>query len=269
MKLYYNIYITDVVAEYTMTSTFSTKIDSPSERHFELKYPNAFVLDYDTYYEDMRYNATRRCKLILFAQCLGQNEQLMDEKRNNEVIKNKRISTNNVLYDLAIGELTTQLINSYLYPKIFTKEYIIRNLERGCLNRAIQKSRVHNIRCVWSETKFVDLYHNICYKLASNLDVNSCVNSGSIKQKILDGDVDLQNVANISSKELCPKKYEKLDQKINKRSNLERKVKFSELYKCRKCKRNQCTTERRYARSLDEGTDLTIHCLFCGHSWCA
>ena len=95
MKLYYNIYITDVIAEYTMTSTISTKMDSPSERHFELKYPNAFVLDYDTYYEDMRYNATRRCKLILFAQCLGQNEQLMYEKRNNEVIKNKRIATVN------------------------------------------------------------------------------------------------------------------------------------------------------------------------------
>ena len=95
------------------------------------------------------------------------------------------------------------------------------------------------------------------------------MNSDSIKKKILNKDVNLQEVANMSSKELCPKKYEKIDQKINKRTNLELKIKFSELYKCSKCKRNQCTTERRYARSLDEGTDLTIHCLFCSHSWLA
>ena len=126
---------------------------------------------------------------------------------------------------------------------------------------------MHNIRCVWSEPKFVNLYHNICYKLAINLDSDSCVKSESIKKKIINQEVQLQDVANMSSKELCPKKYEKIDQKINKRTNLERKIKFSELYKCSKCKRNQCTTERRYARSLDEGTDLTVHCLFCGHNW--
>jgi DNA-directed RNA polymerase subunit M/transcription elongation factor TFIIS len=238
-----------------------------TEKHFNLKFPDSFVLDYDTYYEDTRYNSIRRCKLILFSQCLGDNIHIKAEKLNNEKINNMRIATNNLLYTLKIGDSTTQNINKYLYPKLFTKEYIIRNLERGCLNRTINKGRVHNIRCVWSESRFVDLYHNICYKLASNLDTNSCINSGAIRERILNGEIDLKNVANLTSKELCPKKYEKIDKKINKRTTLERKVKFSELYKCRKCKRNQCTTERRYARSLDEGTDLTIHCLFCGHSW--
>jgi DNA-directed RNA polymerase subunit M/transcription elongation factor TFIIS len=251
------------------TMQMEVKKDLHTEQHFDLQFPDSFVLDYDTYYEDMRYNDIRRCKLLLFAQCLGQNKQLEHTKLEYEAIKNRRTITDRILYNLDVGHYSNQCINMYLYIKPFTKEYAVRKLEKGCLNRTIQKSRVHNIRCVWSEPKFVDLYHNICYKLASNLDVNSCVNSGSIKQKILNGDVKLQNVANLSSKEMCPKKYEKIDQKINKRANLDRKIKFSELYKCRKCKRNQCTTERRYARSLDEGTDLTIHCLFCGHSWLA
>ena len=99
------------------------------------------------------------------------------------------------------------------------------------------------------------------------MDSQSCINSDYIKNKILNNDVDLQNVANMKSKELCPKKYEKIEKKINQRNNLERKIKYSELYKCRKCKRNQCTTERRYARSIDEGVDLTVTCVFCSHSW--
>jgi DNA-directed RNA polymerase subunit M/transcription elongation factor TFIIS len=204
---------------------------------------------------------------LLFGQCLGKNEQLHDEKLKDHMVKNRKILTNRILYNLNIADIVTNCINKYLYKTVFNKEYIVKKLERGCLNRTIHKSRVHNIRCVWSEPKFVNLYHNICYKLAINLDSDSCVKSESIKKKIINQEVQLQDVANMSSKELCPKKYEKIDQKINKRTNLERKIKFSELYKCSKCKRNQCTTERRYARSLDEGTDLTVHCLFCGHNW--
>ena len=53
----------------------------------------------------------------------------------------------------------------------------------------------------------------------------------------------------------------------NLENNNEIKIKYSELYRCNKCKRNQTKTERRYARSLDEGIDLTIICLFCGKRW--
>ena len=226
-----------------------------------------FALDYDTYYADDKYNEIRRCKIILFSQCLGKNESLDSDQKMGNIINNKRLLYTKLLKDLNIDFGSIRIINNYLNSKIVTKESIVKNLEKGCLNRAIDKSRIYNIRCVWSEPKFVDLYHNICYKLASNLDETSSINSDFIKKKILNNEVNLQHVANLSSKELCPMKYEKIEQKINKRNNLERKIKFSELYKCRKCKHNQCTTERRYARSLDEGTDLTILCLFCGHSW--
>jgi len=238
-----------------------------NKKYFTLDYPDSFALDYNTYYQDINYNSVRRCKLILFGQCIGKNPEIDTKLISNDESKYKKLYTNKILDSLNIGDELTQNINNYLYKKLYTKEHIVKNLERGCLNRAINKSRIHNIRCVWSEPKFVDLYHNICYKLASNIDTNSCINSDYIKNKILNNEVDLQNVANMQSKELCPKKYEKIDKKINDRNNLERKIKFSELYRCRKCKRNQCTTERRYARSADEGTDLTIHCLFCGHSW--
>ena len=150
----------------------------------------------------------------------------------------------------------------------YTKEYIVRNLERGCLNRAIEKARVYNIRGVWSNENFTNLYHSICYKVSSNLDKNSAVNSCYIRDKILDKTYKISEIPNLTSIDLCPQKYEKITQKINKRINLEQKKKYSELYRCRKCKLNQTTTERRYNRSLDEGTNLTIHCIHCGYSWC-
>lgn len=232
-----------------------------------INFPDAFSLDYETYYEDVKYNKIRRCKILLFSQCLGKNETLDSSQKLGDQLNTKRTFTTKLLKKLEIDESVIHIINKYLYPKIITREYIVKKLEQGCLNRSVDKCRVYNIRGVWSEPKFVDLYHNICYKLAANLDENSSINSNYIKKKIINSEIDLYQVANLSSKDICPKKYEKIDKKIDQRNNLERKIKFSELYRCSRCKRNQCTTERRYARSADEGIDLTIICLFCGHSW--
>jgi hypothetical protein len=179
------------------------------------------------FYENENYNNIRRCKLILFGNSIG----------NNDKFDNK------------------------------TKENIIKYIERGCLNKAIEKSTSYNIRCIWSDEKFINLYHSICYKVAVNIDKNSCINSDYMINKILENNVDLLNLAKMSSKELCPKKYEKIEEKVQKRYNLERKIKYSELYQCRKCKQNKTTTERCYNRSWDEGVSLNIICLFCGNSW--
>lgn len=239
------------------------------EKHFTLEFPNAIPLSYETYYADENYNAIRRCKIILFSDCLGSNKELDAAAKKKYISDRKRKDINKIFAELKLPDATISNIMSYLFEKIITKEHIVKQLERGCLNRTINKSKLYNIRCIWADARFVDLYHNICYKLATNLDENSSINSEYVKNKILRNEFDLQDVANMSSKDLCPDRYEKIDKKINQRNNLDRKIKYSELYKCSKCKRSQCTTERRYARSLDEGTDLTVICLFCGHSWCA
>lgn len=236
------------------------------EKHFDLAYPNAISLSMK-YYENENFNVIRRCKLILFSHCLGDDTAFKNNFINNEINKKKSLAVTEFLISNGLLVKSITIINSYLFKQYLTKEYIIKYLERGCLNRAIEKAKSYNIRCVWTDEKFIHLYHSICYKVACNIDPSSMVKSDYILKKIMNSQVELNNIANMTSKELCPNKYEQIDEKMNKRTNLERKVKFSELYKCRKCKRNQTTTERRYARSWDEGTDLTITCAFCYHSW--
>jgi DNA-directed RNA polymerase subunit M/transcription elongation factor TFIIS len=236
------------------------------EKHFNLEYPDAVSLSMK-YYDDENFNRIRRCKLILFSHCLGDNDTFKKKLVNNEIIKKNTLIKTRFLLNSGLSEESLQLINTYLIPVCLTKEHIIKYLERGCLNRSIEKSKTYNIRCVWTNEKFIDLYHSICYKVSCNIDSTSSVESNYIIQKIMNNGVKSINVANMTSKELCPKKYEQLDKKLNKRTNLERKIKFSEMYRCSKCKRNQTTTERRYARSWDEGTDLTINCVNCGYSW--
>lgn len=85
---------------------------------------------------------------------------------------------------------------------------------------------------------------------------------------LLNNRIDANDAANLSSRDMCPKLVEKIENRISLRTNLERKIKYSELYRCKKCKRNQCTTERLYNRGLDEGVSLMISCGYCGNSWC-
>jgi DNA-directed RNA polymerase subunit M/transcription elongation factor TFIIS len=256
--------MTERLAELPKTQSVDMPKGLSDIKYFELGCPNSISLN-STYYTDPKYNHIRRGKLILFGECLGENDA-MNQKIGGELTQIKRTHVKTALESFMRVDVIN-IITKYLFPLVYDKEFIIKNLERGCMNRTLKKAKTHNIRCVWTDTKFIDLYHSICYKIAINLDPESPVQSDYMKKKIINGEYKISNVANLSSKELCPTKYEKIDQKIERRTNVDRKIKYSELYRCSKCKRNQTTTERRYNRSLDEGVSLVITCVYCYNTW--
>lgn len=228
-----------------------------------IKLDDLFILDTDFYEEN--YNSVRRCKLILFSSCLGRCPTLTKQKEYNRIKKKKKMYKT-FMESIKVPKYASKTILRYLVGKVYSKEHIVKNLERQCLNKALNKAKLHNIRCIWQNESFVNIYHGICYKIACNIDENSVINSSYIKNKILNGEVFIEDVVNMSSRELCPKKYEKIDKKIQKRYTVEQKVKYSELYECPKCKRTRCTIANYYNRGLDEGVSLKITC-YCGYYW--
>ena len=150
--------------------------------HFKLNFPNSIPLPY-SYYENPQYNELRRCKLMLFGECMGSGEQLKLFKLQGDTINTGKAIVSKLLKKIDMRRMIINITHEYMFEKLYTKEYIIKNLERGCLNRAVEKSKSYNIRCVWSNEKFTNLYHSICYKVASNLDANSVVKSDYIRQK--------------------------------------------------------------------------------------
>ena len=195
-------------------------------------YKNSIPLNYEKFYKNKAYNDVRRLKLILLSDILGKQEFF------------KKLS-----YD--------------------DKTQFIMIVENSCLNESIRKSNEHDVHCVWSNNQFANIYHNICYQIFTNLDYDSGIFSKSLIKKIENNKINLHKIAKMNCKELCPEKYKEIEEKISKRNNIKKNLKYSELYHCRKCKKNQCTVEKRFNRSLDEGVNLTINCLFCGYSWCA
>jgi DNA-directed RNA polymerase subunit M/transcription elongation factor TFIIS len=140
---------------------------------------------------------------------------------------------------------------------------LVVRIENSFLNETIRKSKNYNIRAVWDNKQFADIYHTICYNIISILNQED----NTIFDKIINEEIDINNIANMTCKELSPEKYKNIIDLITKRVNTVNNVKYTEMYRCYKCKKNQCTTERKQLRSNDEACNFEITCLFCGNKW--
>jgi DNA-directed RNA polymerase subunit M/transcription elongation factor TFIIS len=194
----------------------------------ELLFPNSVPLDV-YFYKHKNYTDLRRAKLMLFGDCL------------HEVEKFATLS-------------------------IFDKNMLLKDLERGCYGATRKKGNKKGISISWDSDDFTYLYHDICYKVASNINPNSTVGSKYLTDLILDGSVEPKNVASMTSQDMCPEQYTCIMEKI-KLMNEGVKVKTSKLYYCSKCKRNETILSNCTDRGGDENTSLIIFCVFCGFRW--
>lgn len=140
---------------------------------------------------------------------------------------------------------------------------ILIHIENSCTNETIRKARGYNLRCDFSQPQFEYIYHTICYSIICALDQDDNI----LIKKIINNEVDLNTIAGLSVKDLTPEKYEDITSQVSKRVNTEQSIKFTEMYFCKKCKRNQTTAERIQSRANDEGSSWHITCLFCGTKW--
>ena len=74
----------------------------------------------------------------------------------------------------------------------------------------------------------------------------------------------------MTHQELNPKKWEALiEQKIKRdKAKYETKIQAAtDIFKCRKCKSNECTYYQMQTRSADEPMTTFVSCINCGNRW--
>jgi DNA-directed RNA polymerase subunit M/transcription elongation factor TFIIS len=154
-----------------------------------------------------------------------------------------------------------------LKMNIVDRYTLIEKLERSSFNCAITKATNDNIPTKWENELFRDVYNVLCAKISANLSTTNSVKNDYLLPKILDESILISNLPKMSSQELFPDKYKDIMDKLETSKNVKQTVKTSAMYRCRRCGKNECTTENRYNRSLDEGVNLTITCMACGNEW--
>lgn len=84
--------------------------------------------------------------------------------------------------------------------------------------------------------------------------------------RIINKEVELENLFTLSPEELNPKKYESIISKKEKLKRLQDNSGKTDL-KCKKCKSNKFNIEQRQIRSGDEPATTFVTCLECGFTY--
>lgn len=146
----------------------------------------------------------------------------------------------------------------------------ITDLEKGIYTHCLNEGKTKKIRCVWENPEFLALYTIIAKRVISNLDNNSYVCNQRLQSRLKEGEFKSYNVASMTFQELFPEKWKEMEEHAMKREAKMLEVDKSmatEMFKCSRCQKRQCTYYEMQTRSADEPMTQFVRCLNCGKQW--
>lgn len=141
-------------------------------------------------------------------------------------------------------------------------------IEKSIYNTTIKQARDKTIDRSWSSPEFKWLYKTNYTKVYSNLRLNK--NADFVLGKIKYGLWEPEKIISMTPQELYPDIWEELILKnIKKMEQLSKQnnVQGTDMFRCGKCKKNNCTYYQMQTRSADEPMTTFITCLNCSNRW--
>ena len=156
-----------------------------------------------------------------------------------------------------------------IFNKVIKNKDKIIYLERGIFNNTILWAEKNKYNKMWSDINFSNYYKNKCISLYYNL---TCLSDKShLFEKIESSSNDyIYNIANMSYEELYPEIWNKIlkDKEQRDKEQFEPRLNIStDMYKCNKCRKNNCTYYQAQTRGADEPMTTFVTCLHCNNRW--
>jgi DNA-directed RNA polymerase subunit M/transcription elongation factor TFIIS len=141
-------------------------------------------------------------------------------------------------------------------------------IEKSIYNTSIKQAREKMIERSWSSPEFKTVYKTNYIKVYSNISLNK--NADFVLGKIKYGLWEPDKIVSMTPQELYPDIWEELILKnIKKMEQLSKQnnVQGTDMFRCGKCKKNNCTYYQMQTRSADEPMTTFITCLNCSNRW--
>ena len=173
-------------------------------------------------------------------------------------------------------------INSILIQNInlnYDLSSISRKIERSCFNYSIKHCNNENKVCTWNSEYFIRTYNLTIYKVLSNLDPASLVNSKFLIEQILNfikcqadpslklNFIEPSSIGFLTSEQLCPDKTSEIRAELDARKNSKIEKKSTKMYKCKQCGHSDANYILANFRAADEGSSLSLTCNYCHNHW--
>ena len=99
---------------------------------------------------------------------------------------------------------------------------------------------------------------------------DSYIGNSQFKEKILSNEINVENIADMSSYDIFPEHWNSLIANKMKKDKIKYNHKaqaMTDQFKCRKCSSRSCSYYEVQTRSADEPMTQFIECLDCGNRW--
>lgn len=157
-----------------------------------------------------------------------------------------------------------------IFNKLPLDKKIIKMVEKGIYNYAIDRCNAKSSIPLWDNMEFVDIYISKAKNLYSNLNENCYVKNTNLITQVKTGKIKPEELAFIESYKLYPEKWMDI---IEEKAKIEKILKESlqesatDLFQCHRCHKRKTIYCEVQTRSSDEPMTKFITCLECGNKW--
>ena len=147
---------------------------------------------------------------------------------------------------------------------------MILAFEKAILEHAGELAKKHYIPRSWKSAPFCELYRTHVRTVLWNIHPSSPVKNGRLLMRVKEGEFPLEQISRMTAYEMYPEMWDKLADKmlIREQKILEgNKSRATDRFKCKRCKKRECTYYELQTRSADEPMTCFISCLNCGSRW--
>ena len=171
---------------------------------------------------------------------------------------------------LKLNVFDTPLEDTMRYHKILlsTPTKFGTAIEKSIYNFAIKTARSMDIERSWGSPKFVRLYKANYLRIIANITHNK--NSEFVLGKITHAHWEPDSIVSMSSQKLYPDIWEEIIVRNAKKLEIlsrDKNVQGTSMFRCGKCKLNNCTYFQMQTRSADEPMTTFVTCLNCNNRW--
>ena len=117
---------------------------------------------------------------------------------------------------------------------------------------------------------YLTVYRASARRIIGNIMSGSYVGNTHLRERLMSGELTLEMLKNMNILEMNPGIYKDLfdRQLLREQAQLEgNKALVTDMFTCRRCKKNECTYYQLQTRSADEPMTTFINCLNCGKRW--
>lgn len=146
----------------------------------------------------------------------------------------------------------------------------VMDLERGVYNWSLETADTLKVTRNWKNPRYVMLYLDKIISVMSNLDAFGYIGNTRLAKRLEEGEFVPHELAYMSCENVFPEKWKDImDKKQKKEEHVyeEKPAAMTDLFKCGKCKKRECSYQEIQLRSCDEPMTLFITCLNCGNRW--